>query len=388
MTRSTLYALLATLALAAPAPATEIHARGLLDMALSSGDEARETTHWTQGDSPYDPYRVHLFLDARVEPTLDLFVQTILHEGAMRVTADGAYAQWTPWPGRDAHLQAGKVPWPIGTWGAREYSDRNPLIGTPLMYQYHSALAWDVPASSVDQLLANAGAGQYGLSYDGTSGSGMPVVDDRWWDVGVVALGAQRPLEYALGVLQGSPGWPVNGTDVTPGQTTLGRLGIVPVAGVRAGVSGAWGNWMPSWFADALPAGRSLREYHEWTALADLELERGRWELRGEGFLKGWETLRTGTLCVRGGYAEGRVALLAGGWLAARAEVMRFADVTGSAGITQPWDDGVDRIEAGGGYRLSRDVQLKATLQRDVTRPFRAPARNADLLALAASIRF
>jgi hypothetical protein len=213
-------------------------------------------------------------------------------------------------------------------------------------------------------------------------------VDDRWWDVGVVALGARRPFEYALGVLQGTPGWPVNGTDVTPGQTTLGRIGVEPLAGVRAGVSGSWGNWMPSWFASGLPGGHSLRDYHEWIAMGDLELERGRWEARGEGFLKGWETMSTGTLRVRGGYAEARVALLAGGWLAARAEVMRFSDVTGSAGIARPWDDGVDRVEAGGGYRVSRDVQLKASFQRDVRRPFAERADVADLLALAASIRF
>ena len=48
--------------------------------------------------------------------------------------ADGAYALWTPWKSRDLHLQAGNIPWPVGTWAPRKYSDKNPLIGEPLIY--------------------------------------------------------------------------------------------------------------------------------------------------------------------------------------------------------------------------------------------------------------
>jgi hypothetical protein len=240
----------------------------------------------------------------------------------------------------------------------------------------------------VNQLVAAAGSGQYGVQYGPERGSGMPVVDDRWWDVGAVALGARAPFEFALGAIQGSPGWPVNGADDTPGQTTLGRIGLVPAAGVRAGVSGAYGTWMPGWFTYELPAGRSLRDYHEWLAMSDLELSRGPWELRGEGFLKGWQTLATGTLRLGGGYAEARLGLRDGAWLAARYDGLRFGHVRTGAGIVRPWDDNVDRLETGVGYRVSRDVRVKAVLQRDVTHPFAGKDEAADLFALAASIRF
>jgi hypothetical protein len=280
--------LAAAVALPLRAGATEVRAHGLLDLSLSSGTEAREQNLLTMGDSNFDPYRMRLFLDANVSPTLDLYVQAIVHEGYASLRADGAYAQWTPWPTRDLHVQAGKIPWPIGTWGPRTYSDKNPLVGMPLMYQYHTSLAWNLPTTSVDQLVASAGTGQYGVVYGSDMGSGMPVVDDRWWDVGVVAIGAARPFEFSAGAIQGSPGWPVTAADDTPGQTTLGRIGVMPASGVRAGVSGAYGTWMPDWFAWQLPAGASLRDYHEWLGMTDLELARGPWELRGEGFLKGW----------------------------------------------------------------------------------------------------
>ena len=386
--------LLAGLALLAaigipPASGAELRARGLLDLVLSSGDDAQDWNKLTQGDSNFDPYRLRLFVDAAVAPQIDVFAQTILHEGTAKIVADGAYAQWTPWSGRDAHLQAGKIPWPIGTWGPRTYSDRNPLIGMPLMYQYHTDLPWAVPTASVDALVANAGMGQTDVAYGtGAASTGMAVVDDRWWDVGVVAIGSQRPFEYAIGETQGTPGWPLDGSDETPGSTTLGRLGLAPVAGVRVGVSGAYGTWMPDWFARTLPAGGSLRDYHESLGMADLELERGPWELRGEGFLKAWQTIHAGTLRLNGGYGEARLGLGEGYWIAGRYDVLRFDDVTTSAGVTRPWDDGVDRLELGGGYRVSRDVRLKASFQRDVRHPFQAKDLPVDLFALATSIRF
>ena len=217
----------------------------MLDLTLSSGTNARDLNAWTQGDSNFDPYRVHMFVDGAVTQTMSVYLETILHEGFAGLRADGAYAQWTPWPNRDLHVQAGKLPWAIGTWEPRGYSDKNPLIGAPLMYQYHTSLAWDVPTTSIDQLVASAGTGETGIVYGTQPATGLTVVDDRYWDVGVVAVGSHRPFEFSLGTMQGSPGWPVTDPDDTPGQTTLGRLGLMPAPGVRVGVSGAWGTWVP-----------------------------------------------------------------------------------------------------------------------------------------------
>jgi hypothetical protein len=68
--------------------------------------------------------------------------------------------------------------------------------------------------------------------------------------------------------------------------------------------------------------------------------------------------------------------------------VLRFGQVTTSAGLVRPWDDDVERLEAGGGYRVSRDVRVKAVMQRNVRHPYGAKADVEDLFALATSIRF
>lgn len=364
-----------------------LQARGLLDLCFNTGAQARTRNLTTFRDSNFDPYRLRLFLDASVGEGLEIYIQTLLSENNVGTRADGAYALWTPWKSRDLHLQAGNIPWPVGTWAPRKYSDKNPLIGEPLIYQHHTSLPWNEVPVGVDELLAYAGRGQDQIAFGG-DWVGMPVVDDRWWDAGVVALGSVRPIEFALGVTRGSPGWPEPGNEDTPGQSVLGRIGITPAPAVRLGISGSYGPWIPSFLAYALPPGKQLTDFHESLAMADLELQGGRAELHSEAFVKSWDTMTTGTLRLHGGYVETRVGLGAITWLAARAEVMRFNDVTPSAGPARPWDDPLDRYELGAGLRASREVNLKLSVQRDVLRRPGQPIENADALSLAASIKF
>ena len=101
----------------------------------------------------------------------------------------------------------------------------------------------------------------------------------------------------------------------------LGRAGFVPMPGVRLGVSGADGTWMPHSFERTLPAGHHLRDYHETSLMADAEFARGPFELRGEGIRRRWETTTTGDLDVTSGYVEGRWTLDDGAWQIGRAHV-------------------------------------------------------------------
>ncbi|MEO5989300.1 MAG: hypothetical protein ABIU54_11900 [Candidatus Eisenbacteria bacterium] len=363
-----------------------LQARGLLDLCFATGQQVHGRNLTTFGDSNFEPYCLRLFLDASVADGLDVYVQTLLAEGYGGVRADGAYAMWSPWKSRDLHLEAGKIPWPIGTWAARKYSDKNPLVGEPLMYQHHASLPWNLVPADVNELVSFAGMGQ--ASIEGGDWVGMPVVDDRWWDAGIVALGSARRFEFAAGVTQGAPGWPEPGTEDTPGQSVLGRVGIVPTPAVRLGLSGSYGPWLPEFFEYALRPGSRLADFHEMLAMADVELQRGRVELRGEAFTKSWDTITTGTLRLHGGYLETRIGVGALTWIAGRAEMMRFSEVTPTTGPSRPWDDPLDRYEIGAGVRATREVHLKLSAQRDVMRPPGKPTVNADALALAASIRF
>ena len=381
-----LRAVLVALVLLAPRPAsaTEFHVHALLDLVATGRGEGYTRNQLIRGDSPFDPYGLRIFGDARVNPRLELFTQFVLRD-ATSPYVDGAYLMFTPWLGRDLHLLAGKIPWAIGTYAPRTYSNHNPLIGAPLMYQYHSTLEWYSLPPSADALIADAGSGQNGAKYDG-----MALVDDSYWDVGVTLTGAQRPLEYALGVTAGTPGWGSTSQDENNGRTALGRIGIAPLPGVRLGVSGAYGPYLVNAIQPFLPAGKEVTDYHQKLAMADLELLADHFELRGEAAQNVWESPSVGDLEVTSGYAELKYSLSFGAYLAGRYDVQRFGKIADSGGIKHPWDADVTRIEGGIGYRFSRDAVAKLVYQHTKVDVESVPEdrRGHPLLAAQLSIAF
>jgi hypothetical protein len=385
-------ALAASLVCAGTADAAEmppIHVHGLLDVALANRGIAAESNLLQRGDSPLDGYGVRLFLDAVPSDHVQVLTQLVLRD-AVPPYVDGAYVLLTPDPARDLHLMAGKIPWPIGTWAPRTYSNKNPLVGTPLMYQYHSTLLWyDLPADA-DQLLALAGTGQYGVGYAFPGGArGMAVVDDSYWDVGAVLTGSARPFEFAAGAVSGVPGWGTTSIDDNAGKCVLGRLGLAPAPILRIGVSGAYGPYLQESLDPALPAGKDANDYHQRLVMADASLEFGHVTLIAEAFTNTWENPTLGDLDVEGGYAEAKVTLAAGFHAAGRVDALRFSDIVDSGGFARTWDRDIDRIEAGLGYRFDRNVLAKLVWQGNTWRAHgAAPADTHDLVGGQVSVRF
>lgn len=381
-------ALAVVLVTAADAAAGPVQISGIIDVVAAEAGAGYETNRLTRGDSNFDAYGVRLFVNAEANPRFKIFSQ-IVYRDASSPYVDGAYVMFTPWAGRDAHLLAGKIPWPIGTWAPRTYSSRNPLIGIPLLYQYHSTALWyDVPPDA-DVLIGAAGTGQGGVNYYGfTFGSGMPLVDDSYWDVGVTVVGSQRPLEYALGMVAGTPGWGSTSQDENGGKTVLGRIGFAPVPALRVGVSGARGPYLDRSVRSQLPAGAAIEDYHQQLAMADLEILVGHVELRAEAAHNVWESPWIGDLEVNGGYVEARVALPIGAFVAGRWDALRFGRILDSSGTLQPWDHDVTRIEGGAGYRFDRNVVAKLVVQRTSIEPQNAPAFRPTLIAAQLSVGF
>ena len=347
---------------AAPAAAAEVKFHGLLDLVATGRGPEFQINVLTRGDSPLDPVSTRLFAESQVNARTEVFAQVVVND-ASGLYLDGAYLMFTPDPQRDLHVLAGKIPWAIGTWGPRTYSNKNPLVGMPLMYAYHTSLLWgDLPLSA-DALLAAAGTGNYGAGYSGVAGGfGMPFVDDSYWDVGITLTGSQRPFEYALGVTAGAPGWASVGMDDNPGKTVLGRVGIAPLPGLRLGVSGAQGPYLGAWLDSQLPKGKTVDDYDQRVAI-EIDEAVGHIELRAEGARNFWESPYAGTLASTGGYVEAKVVTPWGTYVAARYDRLNFSEIAGTTGEPRPWDDDVNRIETGIGYRLSRDVTGKLVYQ-------------------------
>jgi hypothetical protein len=328
------------------------------------------------GDNQLDSYRLRMFASSAVSDHLDIFVEALYNDD-VHVMPVGAYATFHPAPGKDINVEAGLIPWPIGSYAARSTSDHNPLVGHPLMYQYHTTLRQDVLPSTTDELLAEAGEGDEG---SGGGPQGMPIIYDQWWDFGAVILGSARPFEYSVGFVNGSPGFPNPGEDYTPRKSVLGRVGIAPTPGLRFGVSGSYGPYLnEETVQGSLQPGDRVADFHQVLGMADGEFSMGHLELHAEAFTNTWQTPTIGDLRVKGGYAELKYMLPAGFYVAGRYDIMRFGDVTDSTGASLSWDDDTDRLEVGAGYRVMKGVTAKAAYQRNKLQP-PDPTQDAEIL--------
>jgi hypothetical protein len=371
----------------AMAAASDLRWRGQFDAVAASRGGAIALNALNRGDTMFDTYRLRLFAEGRVADGFDVFAQTLVQED-LGFSLYGAYAMWTPIEHAGLHVIGGKIPWRIGTYAERTYAPRNPLIGVPLMYHYHTSLRPDRLPPNADALAGAAGSGQDGPVYDagGRGYRGMPVVYDRCWDFGIMALGGARPFEFSAGFVNGTPGAPNAGNDRNNGRSWLGRVGVQPWPGVRVGVSGSHGPWLADTFADQMPAGRTVNGFAQRLLMADAEWLFARIELRGEGLWNEWQTPTAGDVDLRGGYVEGRVGLESGAFIAGRWDVLRFGDVVDSTGAARAWDDDLARFEGGAGYRVQRGVTLKAVYQR--TWFLRGSERRESLYALQGVFEF
>ncbi|HET9941021.1 MAG TPA: hypothetical protein VFR25_07950 [Candidatus Eisenbacteria bacterium] len=341
----------------------DVHVRGLLDLVAAQRSDTHELNTLSRGDSPYDPYGLRLFVDGNVNEHVDFFGQVVLRDGATPYV-DGAYVLFTPFHAYDTHLMAGKIPWPIGTYGPRTYSNKNPLIATPLMYQYHTTLLWYALPPSADVLIANSGNGQYGVDYFGYPMSkGMAVVDDSWWDVGISAVGSTGPVECSMGITAGTPGWGSTVKDENSGKTIMGRIGLAPTPGLRFGVSGALGPYLVEGLNGELGPGQTVDGFYQTLGMVDAEFATGYFELRGEGAWNTWQTPTVGDLGVTTGYVEMKYHLPFGAYAAGRLDGMRFSKIEDSGGVEHPWDSNIARWELGAGYRVDRNILMKLVYQ-------------------------
>ena len=364
---------------------------GLLDFALAPADTAVLLNRWNAGVTSFDPYRLRLFFDGQASDAVALHAQIFANDET-DIFVYGAYATISPWSERDLHFEAGKIPWPIGTFGPRTYSNENPLMGSPLIYQYHTTVRSDQLATSVDELLSMSGQGQFGVRYTGGSNTrrGLPIVYDSCWDAGAVFLGSMRPFEFSAGMTNGTPSAPRAGRDDNSGKSVMGRVGFLPHPSIRVGVSGSIGPYVSEDVEPDLPAGKSAEDYDQQLVMADLQWQFDHVELHAEGLVNTWQTPYAGDLTVRGYYVEGKYTFPVGLFLAGRWEELRFSDVRDSTGTLRTWDDDVRRVEVGAGFRVQRRVFAKLLYQRHWLTPSLAALeeRSYDLVAGQLSVGF
>jgi hypothetical protein len=301
----------------------------------------------------------------------ELRAETDLGNLSWHPRAQALYVSVQPFRARSFDVQAGLIPPTFGAFGRRAYDAGNALIGYPLAYQYLTSLRADAIPATADDLLAMRGRGwraSYGVG-NRAPGPGLPVVDGQQWDTGVRARVGSRPAELAVAVTAGALSRPLRRDD-NDGKQLVARLALEPATGLVVGVSGARGRYLARTVESYVetPAGGSSQSQRAFGL--DLEYSRGYWLVRAEAIFSEWRLPAAsdrpineplGVLAID---VEGRYKILPGLYAAARFGRLDFGRITGSAGRV-PWEAGVSRIEAGGGYLLRRNVTAKLTYQHN-----------------------
>jgi hypothetical protein len=273
------------------------------------------------------------------------------------------YARLRPWE-RAFDINAGRVPPTFGAFPSRPYASDNLLIGYPLAYQYLTSLRPDAVPANADELIRMRGRGwlsSFSLG-DVTPARGVPLVTAFRWDTGVQVHSGWAWADATGALTTGSLSDP-QVSDDNNGKQLAGRLVVHPDAGLRVGVSAARAQFLSR--AAAHSVGVESDHSSQAAIGVDAEYSRAYYLIRFEAVRSTW-TLPTihEPLVATGGWIEGRYKIHPRLYTAARFDHLAFSSITGVSRTTE-WEAPVTRLEFGGGYLLQRNLQLKASFQRN-----------------------
>jgi hypothetical protein len=306
---------------------------------------------------------------SRVTLVADVRLQGAIAEGGWQVRPYALFARIRPWSQTPLDIQVGLVPPVFGAFGRRAYGADNPLIGFPLGYQYVTTLRADALPASADELLSKRGSGwrvRYSIG-NREPDYGVPLADGLRYPAGVEVHAGGGRIEAGVAVTTGSSSMP-DSLDVGWRPQISARVAVRPVPGLVLGGSVSNGRFLTRDLTDWLgPAGAGSPD-DQTAAGFDAEYSRGHLIVRAEGIASWWrlpqfappyfqEPLRAFALDV-----EARYRLLPGLYIALRVDGLDFSEVCGTVGCL-PWDAPVQRVEAGGGFSIRRNIVLKGVYQ-------------------------
>ena len=350
--------------LAGTAPA-QIEITGTLDLAFKHdlGKESKELNSRInsslKGKSPLSLARARVFADAEISESITASTTTLYDEGLQHFDLEGAYVIFHEIGQRPAlNVLAGKMATVFGSFASRSFATVNPVIGTPLIYHYFSAISGrSVAADTAEQLRRRDGSNY--------QTRGQPIVYDACWNTGVQLFGSTERFTYGLALTKGALSNP-DAAD-NDGAQLVGRLGVQPTMGWKLGVSGAYGPYLSEQAAadPDMPVGSSPEDFNQLVFGIDGEYSIWQCELFFELVRNEWElpNLTETSLGNTGGYLEGTIALKPGLHYSLRVGGIRYDQIDDGAGNKVSWDHDITRIETGFEYYVTRDTRIKSSLQ-------------------------
>lgn len=363
----------------------EVVVSGLIDVVVKQSPKTDFSNETFFGFSNFHTLRARLFFDAALSDQTTAFVQVLTDRGNYQLYA--AYARLQQPFGVPFNLHVGLIPAPVGTFAARAYSTTNPLIGVPLVYNYHSIFN-PAKGSSSGYSSGAVQATIADLLADRTNRANatMPVIYDNCWNSGIELFGSAGKLDFSLGLLAGSLGYPSAEQPKDVPQVTT-RLAWNFAPGLVVAANGFAGPYLwPGQYGGTLPAGKQYDDYLNYGGGYDLYIAKGQFEIYSELYHTSWQHPTLPTISIMSGYGEAKYTFAPGWYLAGRGDLFEPSKETTATGSQEHWDYPVRRVEVGIGHKLERTLLMKLVFQHNHL--IGNNSLNHDLIALQTSVSF
>ncbi len=329
-------------------------------------------------------FRLGVSAEVRANDHVQLLGEVRLDQGRV-FEIYGLFLRVRPWPERRFDIQAGRIPPTFGAMTRSAYGSGNLLIGQPLAYQYLTSIRTDALPANSDDLLRMRGRGWLSNFPIGNPapGPGLPIVNTSRWDTGIQVHGLIHMFEWSGSVTTGSLSDP-RLRDNNGGRQLAGRLVARPHASLQLGGSVSRGAWLNRALEDDVDDPSEVSRARQVAIGGDAEYSAGRFLVRGEVIRSTWRVPQLGApvldsdLVATSSLIEGRYKIAAGLYVAVRGDRIDFNQVLGSR-LRNTWDADTWRLEAGGGYSVTRNITLKGAWQRNRRDGGRVP--HDDLIA-------
>jgi hypothetical protein len=264
---------------------------------------------------------------------------------------EGAYAAFTDILRPGFGFKVGKIPLTLGRFVERAYSDKNPVIGSPLLYSYRTALPRGLGLTN-------------GFLTPGTN-AGLPIGYETCWPVGVEHFGTFGRFDYAVAVTNGSMSDP-RGATRSDGYQSLNRIGWRPHVSLNLGFNTAWGPYPASLPAARTSLGESPSDFMQEFWGVDFQFSKGTLDIICEYGHNDWDVYfaEDGEVSADTWYVDAKWKFITGWYAAVRAEQMLFStEQMDNRSAPVPWEYDITRVEGGIGYHISQSILAKVVEQ-------------------------
>jgi hypothetical protein len=300
-------------------------------------------------------------------------------KGRVSGRVEQAWVRWTPWAGRNFHLQAGRFVHPFGAWPQRHDTWGDFFIRPPLPYEWRTMVCPGLAPRTNDGFIA------WKYDPDRFRPSGAPPVWGAPYNQGLQASGGAGFLTWRLAWLNSAPSSEPFEWNRDFGEPSIaGHVGFQISPAFRFGFSYHRGPYMlhHSGTGSGSPVTDwDSSEYDQILVGVDAEFSFDRTMLRAEAFHDTWQVPNVLDDPVDvSWYLEARQRFGTGFSLAVRYGTIGFNALRRTRGEPEPWDWDTRRTEVSAGWRLGRNAELRA--QAAWTRSEGPEDPDDDLVAL------